>query len=246
MPFHKFKFHNILTISQSTQKSFISINSFNNDSTYVWPKEKISFHTHENNTHKNFHTYENDAYTSQQNFRTHQKWVYSIMPTHQILIISYPQKKIKSKFIQQYLKLHTMQSFINHQHCPNFTIPNNSTIQKHPKIKNQHDHTIVSNQSTQCPKFPQEQTTTKWQCPTIKFSTKYEINKFTNKKQRKKWTHLEIFLGWVWSMVAWVLKEPWRCKDEGLKMGFKKIGFARMLKNLRIWRNMLRDGRNQV
>ena len=79
MPFHKFKFHNILTISQSTQKSFISINSFNNDSTYVWPKEKISFHTHENNTHKNF--------------RTHKKWVYLIMPTHQILIISYPQKK---------------------------------------------------------------------------------------------------------------------------------------------------------
>ena len=97
MPFHKFKFHNILTISQSTQKSFISINSFNNDSTYVWPKEKISFHTHENNTHKNFHTYENDAYTSQQNFRTHQKWVYSIMPTHQILIISYPQKKNQVK-----------------------------------------------------------------------------------------------------------------------------------------------------
>ena len=178
--------------------------------TYVRPnKKKNSFHTHENNTHKNF--------------RTHQKWVYSIMPTHQILIISYPQKKIKSKFIQQYLKLHTMQSFINHQHCPNFTIPINSTIQKCPKIKNQHDHTIVSNQSTQCPKFPQEQTTTKWQCPTIKFSTKYEINKFTNKKQRKKmnspwnlsWMSVEYGclglegapLGWVWSMEYGCLDE---------------------------------------
>ena len=57
------------------------------------------------------------------------------MPTHQILIISYPQKKKKSKFIQQYLKLHTMQSFINHKHCPNLTISNNSTIQKCPKKK---------------------------------------------------------------------------------------------------------------
>ena len=30
---------------------------------------------------------------------------------------------------------HTMQSSINHQNCPNFIIPNNSTIQKCPKIK---------------------------------------------------------------------------------------------------------------
>ena len=45
------------------------------------------------------------------------------------------KKKKKSKFIQQYLKLHTMQSFINHKHCPNLTISNNSTIKKFPKKK---------------------------------------------------------------------------------------------------------------
>ena len=34
---------------------------------------------------------------------------------------------------------------------------------------------------------------------------------------------------------------PWRCKDERLKMGF-----ARMLKHLRILRDILKDHRNQV
>ena len=65
--------------------------------------------------HKNnFHTHKNKAYTYQQiSIRT----------------------KIKSSFIQQYHKLHTMQSFINHKHCPNLTISNNSTIQKCPKKK---------------------------------------------------------------------------------------------------------------
>ena len=58
--------------------------------------EKQRIHAHENNTHKkNFYTHENNAYTYQPNFLTHQKWVYSIMPTHQILIISYPPKKKK-------------------------------------------------------------------------------------------------------------------------------------------------------
>ena len=78
MPFHVFKFHDIQTISQSTQKYLISINSFNNDSN-ICPTQKI-FYTRENDTHKkNFHTHENKAYTYQQNFHT-----------HQILMISYP------------------------------------------------------------------------------------------------------------------------------------------------------------
>ena len=145
-----------------------------------------------------------------------------------------------------------------------FTILNNSTIQKCPK-KSYNDfhpnHTISK-------KFPQEQKTTKWQCPTIKFSTKHEINKFAQKKKIII-THLEIFFGWVWSMVAWVFIIPfyrwmilfpikckkvrwsrrrchWRCKDEGLKMDFKEVGFGKMLKHLRIWRNISWDGRNQV
>ena len=53
---------------------------------------------------------------------------------HQILIIPI-STKFKSKLIQQYHKLHTMQSFMNHQHCPNFIIPYNSTMQKCPKAK---------------------------------------------------------------------------------------------------------------
>ena len=136
------------------------------------------------------------------------------------------KKKKKSKFIQQYLKLHTMQNFINHQHCPNLTISNNSTIQKCPKIKNQHDHTMIFHQIIQCPKFPQKQTIATWQCPTINFSTKYEINKFTNKKLNMSspwnlsWMSVEYGclglegapLGWVWSMEYGFLE--YGCLDE--------------------------------
>ena len=90
--------------------------------------EKI-FHTHEN-----FHTPEIKPTHPNKISTLIKKWVYSIIPTHQILMISIPTKT-KPRFIQQYYKLHTMQGFMNHQHCPNFTIPNNSTIQKMPKKK---------------------------------------------------------------------------------------------------------------
>ena len=56
------------------------------------------------------------------------------MPTHQILMISI-SIKIKSRFIQQYHKIPTMQGFMNYQHYPNFILPKNSTIQKFPKTK---------------------------------------------------------------------------------------------------------------
>ena len=42
--------------------------------------------------------------------------------------------KFKSKFTQQYHRLHTLPNFISHQHCPSF-IPNISTIKKWPKTK---------------------------------------------------------------------------------------------------------------
>ena len=54
-----------------------------------------------------------------------------------------------------------------------------------------------------------------------------------------------IFLPIESKNVSWSMR---RCKDEGLKMGLKKKkkGFARMIKNSRICRDILRDGRNQV
>ena len=71
------------------------------------------------------------TYTFQQNFYTHQKWICSIKPTHQIFNTSLPTK-FKSKFIHQYHKLQTLPNFMSHQHCPNFTLPNNLAIQKMP------------------------------------------------------------------------------------------------------------------
>ena len=63
MPFHKFEFYDILTISQLTQKSFISINSFNNDPNICLTQRK------------NFLSIpmKDKVYTSQKNFHTHQK-----------------------------------------------------------------------------------------------------------------------------------------------------------------------------
>jgi len=41
--------------------------------------------------------------------------------------------KFKPKHIQQYHKLHTLPNFMSYQHCPSYTMPNSSTIQKYPK-----------------------------------------------------------------------------------------------------------------
>ena len=116
----------------------------------------------------------NNAQTSQQNFHTHMKWAFLILSTYQI--------HNQSKIVQ---KSYPTKNSTNDQHCPNFTIPNTLTIQKCPKIRN--DHTMISIQIIQYPKKkknPQEQMTTKITMPTIKFPTKQEINKFTNKKQK--------------------------------------------------------------
>ena len=86
------------------------------------------------------------------NFHTHQKWVFLIMSTHQIPIISY-QLKIKNRNSSTNAqKLNTMQSSTNHQHYPNLTISKNPTIQNDlkkstcPYTTNFHpNHTIFKN-----------------------------------------------------------------------------------------------------
>ena len=94
MPFHKFKFYDILTISQSTQKSFISISLFNNDPNICPTQRNIFFpNPWKSYPKKIFMPMKNNAQTSKQNFHTHQNRVYSIMSTHQILMISYLFKK---------------------------------------------------------------------------------------------------------------------------------------------------------
>ena len=104
------------------------------------------FHTH---THKNFHTH-GIGLTHSNKISTHQKWICSIKPTHQIFNTSLPTK-FKSKFIHQYHKLQTLPNFISHQHCPNFTMRNNSAIQKMPQGQDYNTSTRISNQIIQCP-----------------------------------------------------------------------------------------------
>ena len=160
---------------------------------------------------------------------------------------------------------HTMQSSINHQNCPNFIIPNNSTIQKCHKIKKinmttqwfpsksynaQNSHKSKQQQNDNAPPQSSQQDMKSTNLPTKE-----------KKKETKEWAHLEIFLGWVWSIGAWVLKESlfiisfyrwiillpieckkvrWsmkRCHGDAKRKVWKwvsKMGFSKVLKNLRI------------
>ena len=161
MPFHQFKFCNTLTIPQSTKKkkkknSFISIKSFNNDSNiYPWkiiPTKKFPY-----------------------------PW--KIIPKHPNKI-SVPIKNeltqfclhfkltINQKLSNNVQKSYPTQNITNDQHCPNFTIPNNSTIQKCPKIKNQHNHTMISIQIILYPKIPTRSNNNKMTMPHHKFFNK--------------------------------------------------------------------------
>ena len=103
-------------------------------------------------------------------------------------------------------KSYPTQNSTNDQHCPNFTIPNNSTIQKCPKIKNQLDHAMISIQIIQYPKTPTRANNKKMTMPHHKVLNKTQ-NQQIYQDKTKKWAQLEIFFGWVWIMVAWVLKE---------------------------------------
>ena len=85
MPFHKFKFYNTLTISQSTQKSFISIKSFNNDPN-IYPtqwKKFLSMPMKYNTQRKNFlPCLWNIIPKGIISFHTHEKWAYPILSTY--------------------------------------------------------------------------------------------------------------------------------------------------------------------
>ena len=211
----------------------------------------------------------NKTYTFQQNFHTHQKWVSSIKPTHQILIIPI-LTTFKSKFLQQCHKLHTLLNFMSHQHCPSFIMPNNSTIQKCPKAK----------------------------ITTQEFPTKsYNVQNFNKKKQRqndnvstpssqqnmkptnlptKKWKN-ELTLKSILECGAWVLgswrrpsslshsRDGWyfvplivrKCgpledaidnaKRIEVWRWVSKNGFvAKMVKNIKIWKDIEGDEWKQV
>ena len=153
-----------------------------------------------------------------------------------------------------------MQSSTNHQHCPNWTISNNSTVQNELKKKNQHFHTqYISTQIIQYPRIPKWENNNKMTMSIKNFSnTKPKINKLT--KEKKEWTHLEVRGGRVWSMLKWVLKKffliislnwwfiffPMECEEPGWprrkchwssKENFQKwvsrMGFSKTPKNSR-------------
>ena len=132
----------------------------------------------------------NNAYTSQQNSHTHQKMsllnhVYT-SNSHIFIPIENQKKKkkIESKFIHQFPKLHTMQSSINHQHCLNLTISNNSTIQKF--LKNQHDHTMISIQIIQYPKIPTRANNNKTTMPHHKVLNQTRNQQIYQPKKKEK------------------------------------------------------------
>ena len=96
---------------------------------------------------------------------------------------------------------------------------------------------------------------------------------YQQQKKSKKWAHLEILFGWVWS---WEFRSwrspsssfhsrdgwyffPLKVREVGpwgdaMEMQrwvskeneFQKMGFTKMVKNSRIWKDILRDGKNQV
>ena len=188
MPFHKFNLYDILKIPQSTQKkkSFISIKSFNNDPKIYTKKKKSSI------------PMKNNAQTPTPKISYPSK---INLPNFAYTSISHNQSKI----FQQCPKSYPTQNSTNDQYCPNLTIPNNSTIQKCPKKStcphnNFHPNHITSKNSHK----------SKWQqiraMSHHKFPKKHK--KSTNLATKtKKWAHLEIFVGWVWSMSVWVLKK---------------------------------------
>ena len=139
------------------------------------------------------------------------------MPTHQILMISL-STKFKSKFIQQYHKLHTIKSFMNHQHCPNFIIPNNSTIQKFPKT----NKTTWSNKDFQ-PNYMMFKIHTKANNK-MTMSHHQALNKTWNQQicRQKKWNELTL-KSFLDECGAWVLGS-WRSPSSSFHENTKKDG----------------------
>ena len=130
-----------------------------------------------NNTHKKISIpMKNNSQTFQQNFHTHKKWAYPILSAY--------QTHNQSKIVQQCPKIISntkLNQWPTLSELRNTKELNNS---KMPQNKNQDDHTKISIQIIQYPKIPTRANNNIWQRRTIKFSTKHEINKFTNKKQK--------------------------------------------------------------
>ena len=223
--------------------------------TYVQPKEIFSFQTHENHTQRKFSC----------------PWKIMLKHPNKIstpIKIEFTQSCLHIKFSwfhtysKNQVKIHlTMQSSTNHQYCPNLTISNNNS--KMPKKKWPHNdfHPIrtiskISHKSKQ-----QQNDNAHHKVLNKTWNQQIYQQQQQQQQQKKKWAHLEIFLGWVWSIGAWVLKESlfiisfyrwiillpieckkvrWsmkRCHGDAKRKVWKwvsKMGFSKMLKNLRI------------
>ena len=106
-----------------------------------------------NNTHKKISIpMKNNSQTSQQN---------SIPIKNELTQFCLHIKlTINQKLSNNVQKSYPTQNLTNGQHCPNFAIPKNSTIQKCPKIKIKMTTQRFPSKSYNIQKFPQEQTTT--------------------------------------------------------------------------------------
>ena len=71
------------------------------------------------------------TYTCQLIFCTHHQFVQPNLYNKFFLTTKPP--KFKPKFIQKHHMLHTLPNSMGHQHCPSYTMPKNSTIQKIPQ-----------------------------------------------------------------------------------------------------------------
>ena len=131
--------------------------------------------------------------------------------------LPYPWKMSLPNFVyilnSQSIKIYPTMSknHIQHKTQPMTNIVQTSQYQTTQQTKNAPKSKInlttqwFPSKSYNIQKLPQEQTAKKWQCPTIKFSTKHEINKFTKTKQKNE-LNLKSFLD---ECGLWLLG-PWR------------------------------------
>ena len=168
--------------------------------------------------------------------------------------------KFKSKFIQQYYKLQTLPKFMNHQHCPNFTMTKSSTIQKCPKAK-------ITTWSQEFPNQPynmQNFNKSKHQ-PNDNVSTSNSQKTWNQQNSQQRSPKNELTLKSILKNGGWVLgswrnpsssfhsRDGWYFfplkvrkdgpledaivnarKSEGLGMGFKNGFMAKLVKNTKI------------
>ena len=167
----------------SVTKIPCSTKAFHNQSSMINAKKKKKkhattkfFHTHTYKIlpcswNKNLHMSTNFPHTSR---------ICSTKPTPQIFH-NLNSPKSKPKFIQQHHIVPTLPKFMTHQHCSSYTMTKKYNNSKCSKAK------TTTWSIIQCPKFQQEHTT-KWQCPDIKFSMEHENNIFSKQRNKEKLT----------------------------------------------------------